>query len=90
MTFIVPSTNSSQTYSKRKYLISTHRAAVSLQAKPGKKGISLTKDQAEALLSKLDDLSGALSQQQEVSIGLGPKYADPPFKLAVFTLLLAS
>ena len=56
-------------------------AVASLQARPGKKGISLTKDQAETLLSKLDDLSEALSQQQEASVPLGPKYANLSFKL---------
>ena len=51
-----------------------------VQAKPGKKGISLTKDQADNLLAKLDDLSGALGQRQETSFALGPKYESSASK----------
>ena len=49
------------------------RAPVNLQMKPGKKGISLSKEQAEKLLQGMDSLTEALSQQQDVSIDLAPK-----------------
>lgn len=44
-----------------------------MQMKPGKKGISLSKEQAESLKENMDALSAALSEQRELSVVLGPK-----------------
>ena len=49
-----------------------------MQMLPGKKGISLTKEQAAKLVAAITELSTALAEKQEKTVTLGPLYVFYP------------
>ena len=53
---------------------STNEVATRLQWNPGKKGISLSKEQAGKLHEKLEELTAALASKNQISIPLGNRY----------------